>query len=109
MTPWVPVASSEAVGPGDIVDATLGDEDLVVWRTADGRPCVMEARCPHQWSHLGAEGAVDGDEVICTSHWWRFTTGGTGSILRTNGDREPQASIAVFPCEERDGRIWIRT
>ncbi len=32
----------------------------------------MEARCPHEWSHLGAEGVVDGPEIVCAAHFWRF-------------------------------------
>lgn len=102
------IGESDAIGPSQIVDATHRDDDLVIWRTAEGRLCVMDARCPHQWSHLGAEGVVDGDEVVCTSHWWRFTTDGTATMLRTNGDRDPQAAIAVFACKERDGQVWIR-
>lgn len=104
---WVAVASSDDVGPGQVVDAAHDDEEFVVWRTADGVACVMDARCPHQWSHLAAEGVVDGDEIICTSHWWRFSTDGTACRLRTDGTREPQAPIAVVPCHERDGTIWI--
>ena len=104
---WIAVASSDDLASGQIVDAAHDDE-LVVWRTAGGVACVMDARCPHQWSHLAAEGAVDGDEIICTSHWWRFGTDGTACRLRTDGTREPQANTTVVPCEERDGHIWIQ-
>lgn len=103
---WIAVASSADIAPGQVVDAAHDDE-LVVWRTAGGVACVMDARCPHQWSHLAAEGVVDGEEIICTSHWWRFATDGTACRLRTDGTREPQADTTVVPCEERDGRIWI--
>src|SRR5262245_27048228 len=53
----------DLVGASDVaVGATLGVEvptpdgefDLVVWRCFDGDVRVMEARCPHQWSHLAA-------------------------------------------------------
>jgi phenylpropionate dioxygenase-like ring-hydroxylating dioxygenase large terminal subunit len=107
VTEWEAVAQSAAVAPGMVVDANHVDE-LVVWRTADGVPCVMDARCPHQWSHLAAEGAVDGDAIICTSHWWRFGTDGAGAMLRTDGQSEERAAIRVRPCEEREGSIWIR-
>lgn len=110
---WVRVAAAGVVGPGVIVDAEPGacaqlGDDYVVWRSFDGRPCVMEARCPHNWSHLGAEGAVDGDEIVCTSHFWRFTAEGTGTKLNVNGRRDAKADIAVLPCLERDGAIWAR-
>jgi phenylpropionate dioxygenase-like ring-hydroxylating dioxygenase large terminal subunit len=111
---WVRLVDSGAVAPGAIVDASVPgepggfDRDLVVWRTFDGDACVMEARCPHQWSHLGAEGFVDGDEIVCTAHFWRFTTDGTGTKLNVNGRRDVKADIDVVPSEERDGAVWIR-
>ena len=103
------LVDSGALAPGEIVDAAVGDVDLVVWRTAGGEPCVMEARCPHEWSHLGAEGVVDGDEIVCTAHWWRFDADGTGAKLNVKGRRDPKSDIAVFACRERNGRIeaWM--
>ncbi len=106
MSGWVEVAG--AVAPGQIVDAAQGDLDLVVWRTFEGEPCVMEARCPHQWSHLGAEGVVDGPEIVCAAHFWRFDTSGTGTKVGMTGRRDPKSDIAVFPCREVDGRIEAR-
>jgi phenylpropionate dioxygenase-like ring-hydroxylating dioxygenase large terminal subunit len=103
MSSWVDVAGE--VAPGQIVDAVRGDLDLVVWRTSDGEPCVMEARCPHQWSHLGAEGVVDGPEIVCAAHFWRFSTDGAGTKVGMTGRRDPKADIATFPCREVGGRI----
>ncbi len=103
MSEWVPVAGE--VQPGEITDAAHGDLDLVVWRTFDGEPCVMEARCPHQWSHLGAEGVVDGPEIVCAAHFWRFDTEGHGTKVGMTGRRDPKADIAVYPCRVVDGRI----
>ena len=103
MGEWVEVAGE--VAAGQIVDAAHGDLDLVVWRTFDGEACVMEARCPHQWSHLGAEGVVDGPEIVCAAHFWRFDTSGTGTKAGMTGRRDPKADIAVYPCREVDGRI----
>ena len=112
---WVRLVESDAVAPSAIVDASLPpvepgayDRDLVVWRTSDGQPCVMEARCPHQWSHLGAEGFVDGDEIVCTAHFWRFDRQGRGSKLNVLGRRDPKADVTVYPTREVDGGIEVR-
>jgi len=102
---WVEVAPADGVAPGQVVDAAHGELDLVVWRTFDGEACVMEARCPHEWSHLGAEGVVDGPEIVCTAHFWRFDTRGTGSKVGMTGRRDPKADIAVYPCRDVEGRI----
>ena len=103
---WVPVA--QALPPGEVTEAQVGDLDLVVWRTASGRACVFEARCPHQWSHLAYEGAVDGDELVCLSHYWRFDPDGRGTKLNVNGRRDDKADIAVFECRDTDGVVWLR-
>jgi phenylpropionate dioxygenase-like ring-hydroxylating dioxygenase large terminal subunit len=103
----VVVATSAAVEPGSVTSVAVGDLDLVVWRTASGRPCVMEARCPHQWSHLGAEGVVAGEEIVCTAHFWRFSLEGAGSKVGMTGRRDPKADIAVYDCDESGGVVTI--
>ncbi|MCU0269333.1 MAG: Rieske 2Fe-2S domain-containing protein [Acidimicrobiales bacterium] len=79
--------------------------EVVVWRTVGGRVVAMDARCPHQWSHLGVEGVVDGDELVCASHFWRFSPEGVGTKVNVHGRRDPKADIAVHPVRERDG--WV--
>jgi phenylpropionate dioxygenase-like ring-hydroxylating dioxygenase large terminal subunit len=102
---WVPVAASLDVRAGELVGVDIGDLELVVWRGLGGQVCVMDARCPHQWSYLGGEGVVDGDEIVCTAHFWRFGRDGRGTKLNTFGRRDDKADIAVFPVRERDGAI----
>lgn len=105
---WHRLIAAEAVRPGEIVDAAVGELDLVVWSGHDGVLCVMEARCPHQWSHLGAEGVVDGDEIVCCAHGWRFCRDGSGWKENLAGRRDRKADIEVFPAEERDGTLWAQ-
>ena len=104
---WVRLLDVE-VPPGGIAEATLAGEDLVVWRTGSGVPCVSEARCPHQWSHLAHEGVVDGEELLCLTHFWRFTTDGAGWKENADGRRDRKGDIGVRGCLEMDGTIWTR-
>ena len=106
MAEWVALCPIDVLRPRAIVDATVGDEDVVVWRGDDGTACVMEARCPHQWSHLGAEGVVDGNEIVCATHYWRFDREGAGWKESMTGRRDRKGDIAVFRCAERDGYVW---
>ena len=96
-----------AVAPGQVVEAADGDAELVIWRDLDGTPCVMEARCPHQWSHLAYQGVVDGDEIVCVTHMWRFRSDGSGWKEGMTGRRDRKGDIAVYPCLELDGGIWL--
>ncbi len=107
LTGWVPLLGADRVAPGAIVAADVGELELVVWRTLAGEAVVTDARCPHQWSHLEAEGVVDGDELVCTSHFWRFDAAGCGSKLSIKGRRDPKADIGTYGCRERDGIIEV--
>ena len=102
---WVVVADP-APGPGEI--RADDDHDVVVWTTLDGTTCVMDGRCPHEWSHLGAEGVVDGDELVCAAHFWRFGTDGTGTKLNVKGRRDAKGDIEVFPSRVEDGRVLAK-
>ncbi|HIG24847.1 MAG TPA: hypothetical protein EYG34_00700 [Acidimicrobiia bacterium] len=104
---WIAV-TSEDLAPGQIVESAIDGEDLVVWRTAQGTPCVMAARCPHQWSHLAGEGAVEGEEIVCLTHHWRFGPNGDGWKTSMAGRRDRKGDIEVWPCQEKNGTIWIR-
>jgi phenylpropionate dioxygenase-like ring-hydroxylating dioxygenase large terminal subunit len=104
---WTPVARSEIVEPGAVVEITVDGRGLVLWRGRSGVICVMDARCPHQWSPLGAEGRVDGDELVCTAHFWRFDREGCGTKVTVLGRRDPKADIRVHPSRERDGMVEV--
>ena len=106
---WVRLLPSTAVARGECRTVTLaGHDDLVVWRTVEGELCVMDARCPHQWSHLGSEGVVDGDTLVCTTHFWCFDTAGAGWKQAMSGRRDEKAGPEVFASQEDDGVIWAR-
>ena len=122
---WVRVVSSADVPPGAVATVEVpgphvpagevpGVEvpavevpavEVVVWRTVEGRVVVCDTRCPHQWSHLGYEGAVDGCELVCVTHWWRFDAEGHGSKLNVLGRRDPKGDLEVFASREVDG--WV--
>lgn len=107
---WVRVVGADSVAPGGVCPVEVADSggevrDLVVWCPLGGTPVVADARCPHQWSHLGYEGVVDGRELVCTSHFWRFDAEGHGSKLNVNGRRDEKADLVCFPAREVDG--WL--
>ena len=102
------VVLTATLAPGELIDVDIDGTEVVVWRGASGALCAVDARCPHQWSHLGAEGAVDGDELVCTSHFWRFGLDGSGCRIAGKGHREPVTGVAVFAVADRpDGTIAV--
>ena len=106
---WIDLMASDDVVPGGIVTIELERSEIVVWRAGNGAIAACDARCPHQWAHLGAAGVVDGDELVCLSHAWRFDVDGVGSKLAASGRRDEKGSAEVVPVRELDGRIQIDT
>ena len=104
---WVEVAAVDDVAPGTVVAVEVGEVELALWRTADGVLAACDARCPHQWSHLAGAGVVDGEELVCLSHFWRFDTEGHGSKVSVLGRRDPKGDVATFAVREVDGRIEV--
>lgn len=96
---WVLLGSEAAFhGPGPF-GVTAGGAELVLVRGAAGWR-AFEGRCPHQGALL-AEGALDGDELVCRNHQWRFDV---ESGRRVGGEG------CLRPCtlEARDGTLLAR-
>jgi phenylpropionate dioxygenase-like ring-hydroxylating dioxygenase large terminal subunit len=104
---WVEALASGALGAGQVSGASLEGHEIVLWRSARGEPCVMEARCPHQWSDLRAEGFVEGEELVCQAHHWRFGLDGRGWKENLSGRRDEKSPIRVFRCREAAGTIDV--
>ena len=124
---WCRMHTDEAINIGNVLSATIvgvringapsssADErpaksargrEIVAWRGIDGVLQLSEARCPHQFVHLASSGTVDGCELVCTAHFWRFAATGEGSIRDSNGHREPVSALSIFPSVEVAGEFW---
>ena len=121
---WCRIRTEEPVEIGTVQKATIvgvrtnaatsGEQsasgargrEIVAWRGIDGVLKLSEARCPHQFVHLASSGTVDGCELVCTAHFWRFTASGAGSIRDSSGHREPVSALSVFPSSEADENLW---
>jgi phenylpropionate dioxygenase-like ring-hydroxylating dioxygenase large terminal subunit len=47
-------------------------QDLAVWRGEGGEAHVVNAHCPHLGAHVAYGGRVEGDNIRCPFHAWRF-------------------------------------
>ena len=92
---------------GQVVTVERERGDIVVWRTATGVAVACDARCPHQWAHLGSAGAVDGEELVCLSHFWRFSPEGFGSKLAADGRRDEKSPVELVLVREVGGILQI--
>ena len=88
---------------------TVGFEsrDVVIWRSGAGVLAACDARCPHQWAHLGAVGVVDGEVLVCLSHGWCFDAEGEGFKVSAAGRRDEKSPVDVVAVREEGGSIQL--
>ena len=86
---WHPVAASSELAAGSTRAVRLLGEDLVLYRSATGRPALLEAACPHRRVSL-VHGEVAGEHLICPYHGWIFNA--DGDCVRRRLDRRDRAT-----------------
>lgn len=104
---WTDVLAAEELAPGAIATLESSGGDVIVWRSASGGIAACDARCPHQWAHLGSAGVVDGEDLVCLSHAWRFDLAGEGWKEAASGRRDPKSPVERVGVREIRGRIEV--
>jgi hypothetical protein len=68
----------------------------------------MAAYCPHMGTHL-AEGRVEGEQIRCFFHNWRFDAAGRCTDVPCLERPPTGLATTVWPTAERHGLIWVWT
>lgn len=104
---WYAVAAVDAVGPGEVMPATLFGTERVLWRDADGEAHVWDNRCIHRGMRLSF-GFVDGDRLCCRYHGWAFGPDSQCVRIPAHPDMTPPGDfrIPAAPSVEAGGLVW---
>ena len=102
---WFVVALSENLKKGQIISEQFCGEEVIVYRTASGKPVVMEAYCPHMGANFAHGGHIDGEEVVCPFHHFSFNPSGKCVRIAYGTKPPPQAKTKVWPVREQNGLI----
>ncbi len=105
---WHPVAFADALTDRPLHADLLG-EPLVLWRGPGGRPRAMSDLCVHRGTALSL-GWVDGAELVCAYHGWRYGPDGRCVAipqLEDPGRVPAKARVAAYQAQERYGLIWV--
>jgi phenylpropionate dioxygenase-like ring-hydroxylating dioxygenase large terminal subunit len=108
---WYPALRSTHLSVHKLTKVTLLEVPLAIGRDARGRPFALRDICPHRGMPL-SYGQFDGQTVECSYHGWKFEahTGQCREIPSITSDskvRPERIYAGAFPCEERDGYIWV--
>jgi len=102
---WYLVCWSADLGPGEVMPLRYFARDFVLFRTESGEPKLLDAHCPHLGAHLGYGGRVEGDEVICPFHGWRFSSEGRCTAVPYASRIPPRAAIRSYAVSEHSEMI----
>jgi len=104
---WYMFGWSTEVPTGKLLARTLLDLPLLMFRDADGMPCIITDRCPHRFAPLSLGTLCDG-VVQCPYHGLRFD--GTGHCVHNphgTGVVPKAAVVKSYPVTERYGALWV--
>ena len=108
---WLPAIKSEeiSVSGGDQLRLKLLGEDLIVFRSTDGRVGVLDQFCPHRRANLFfARNEECG--LRCTYHGWKFDLDGNVIEIPSEPDFEQWESkprVKAYPTVESGGIVWV--
>ena len=101
---WYVVAWSRDLADKPIKITAL-DEDLVIFRDADGVAAVLEDRCAHRHLPLSM-GCLDAGGIRCGYHGMVFDRNGRCVEVPSQSVIPPRAKVRAYPTEESHGWIW---
>ncbi len=104
---WYWVIPSRNLRVGEVKPMTLLGRELVVYRGKDRRVVTCDAYCPHMGAHL-AEGKVEGNELRCLFHRWKFDAEGICVNIPCLDEPLP-IKLKTWPTAEKYGMIWVWT
>jgi len=108
---WYPVLRSNQIRGRKLATSTRLEVPLVLGRDASSKAFALRDVCPHRAFPLSL-GRYDGQTVECAYHGWRFDahTGQCRVVPSITQDSKLQCDriyAGSFPCEERDGYVWV--
>lgn len=91
-------------------------EDRVIYRGESGHAFMVEAYCPHMGTHMAANTTsyvikdskhVEGDNIRCPYHGWRFGPGGECNEIPYSPKAIPKrACLKTYAMVEKAGCLW---
>ncbi|WP_066377145.1 aromatic ring-hydroxylating dioxygenase subunit alpha [Anabaena sp. CA = ATCC 33047] len=104
---WYWVIPSQNLLVGEVKPLTILGRKLVIYRGEDKQPVIADAYCPHMGADL-AEGTVEGNELRCGFHQWKFNYQGICVEIPCLEEPLP-LKLKTWPTAEKYGLIWVWT
>jgi len=102
MERWIRITPASAVPAREARAVKMGELEIALAHTADGRFLAVENRCPHKGGPL-ADGIMGGTTVTCPLHAWRICLE-TGRVQKPAGEA---ACVRTFPVKVENDIVSI--
>ncbi|EKV02118.1 ring-hydroxylating dioxygenase, large terminal subunit [Leptolyngbya sp. PCC 7375] len=107
---WYVVALSTQLKPKTVLQRTVLDEWLVIFRGENGQPVALRDRCLHRNTRLSG-GKVHKGQLQCPYHGWQYAS--TGQVTNVPAEGEQFATTSnrcakAYDTCEQDGYVYVR-
>lgn len=102
---WFVICLSEELQAGQVLSRHFGGEEVVIYRTENGKAVVMDAYCPHLGAHFGHGGTVEGELLVCPFHHFCFDPSGKCVKTGYGTKAPPKAVVRSWPVNEIHGMV----
>ena len=103
---WFCLGLGSALAPGAHQSRVFMGREVVLFRTTDGTPALIDAYCPHMGAHMGKGGAVCGQTLRCPFHHFTFTTDGACQSTPYGHEAPRAAKARTWPVCEVNGLLF---
>ena len=103
---WIAVHDGDQLPAGRAKPIRIMGENYAIFRGQSGEAQVIDYRCPHRGAQMHL-GWVEGDEIRCVYHGWKFEKGGqcTEQPAEQEGFHR-KVRIGTYPTREHMGLVF---
>jgi len=103
---WYMAAWDHELAAGKLLERTLLEQPVVLYKGESGRPVALDNRCAHRGAKL-SNGRLEGDCVRCMYHGLKFDAAGKCVQIPGQDNIPPKLGVRSYPVLERQHMVWI--
>jgi len=107
---WYIVCESRELPRGTVLARTVLEENLALYRDAEGKAAALQDRCRHRAAPL-SQGFVREGNLVCPYHGWSYSRSGQVEAVPSEGGNFRKVAARCTPSyetRELDGYIYVR-
>lgn len=103
---WYMADWARSIAAEQVIQVTILDEPIALYRTKSGAVVALEDRCAHRLAPLSI-GRVEGEDLRCMYHGVKFAPDGRCNEIPGQERISSKVCVRGYPVVERHGCIWI--